>query len=211
MGNYMVASVRDKQAKRLKILLLLGLTLLYIQLQQLNSANVVSSSEMTLRAEQGHADMSLRVSDFPDTHISVIHVDLTSPNHGVTLTWSGPASSYQRRGPFHSSPGTGRSGCNCNDVAESNRGGSWCTPKGKRVVEAFSDAMPSASLYKFVTWFHSSREIAFHSHPSVPVYPASHGCVRLDEYAAQLIHNNSLAGKTQVIVDGEWMAPATGG
>jgi hypothetical protein len=53
------------------------------------------------------------------------------------------------------------------------------------------------------------REIAFHSHSTVPEYAASHGCVRLSEHAAQLIHNNSVVGSTEVIVDGVWTPPPT--
>jgi hypothetical protein len=77
---------------------------------------------------------------------------------------------------------------------------SVCTPKGVWMVEGFGDFMPSAQGCKFVTWFHSSREIALHSHADVPDYPASRGCVRLSQHAAQLIHNNAVAGRTRVIV-----------
>jgi hypothetical protein len=47
--------------------------------------------------------------------------------------------------------------------------------------------------------------VAFHYYPDVPNYPASHGCVRLEDMrAAQLIHNNSKIGATEVVVSGKW-------
>ena len=55
------------------------------------------------------------------------------------------------------------------------------------------------------------RAIAIHAHPNIPNYPASSGCVRLEEHAAKLIHNNSIAGVTQVIVDGTWTRGAARG
>jgi L,D-transpeptidase catalytic domain len=152
----------------------------------------------------GAADTPLRNADFPSTYISHIEVDLTSPYHYVRLTWTGPQAARQKIGPFHSSPGAGTGSNDCDDMDECNRENSNCTPKGEFTVEAFSDYMNSYPHCRFVTWFLTSRAIALHSHPSVPSYPASHGCVRLDEHAAQLIHNNSLVGKTKVTVDGTW-------
>ena len=150
------------------------------------------------------ADFSLRNSDYPNTFISSIHVDLTSPDHWVRLTWSGPQATSQETGPFHSSPGAGLGENNCDDAAESNRNGSHCTPKGTMQVEALSDFLPSIPICRFATWFSLGRQIALHSHVDVPSYPASHGCVRLSEHAAQLIHNNVVIGRTQVIVGGTW-------
>ena len=60
---------------------------------------------------------------------------------------------------------------------------------------------------KFVTWFHAEREIAFHAY-AVPPYPASHGCMRLltKNRGAEWIYDNTLAGITQVKVDGNPLA-----
>jgi hypothetical protein len=149
-------------------------------------------------------DTSLRNTDFPRTYISSIRVDLTSPNHWVRLVWSGPNAASQETGPFHSSPGRGLGDNDCDDVDESNRDGSNCTPKGTMQVQGFSDSMPMYSHCRHVTWFQIARGIAFHYYPQVPNYPASHGCVRLDAHAAQLIHNNSKIGATEVVVDGKW-------
>jgi hypothetical protein len=150
------------------------------------------------------SDTSLRNADFPRTYISSIRVDLTSPNHWVRLTWSGPDADSQETGPFHSSPGRGLGNNDCDDVDESNRDGSNCTPKGTMQVQGFSESMPMYSHCRHVTWFQIARGIAFHYYPTVPNYPASHGCVRLDAHAAQLIHNNAKIGATEVVVDGKW-------
>jgi hypothetical protein len=171
--------------------------------------NDAQSAELTVATEpvlyaDGAADMSLRNADFPNTYISQIEVDLTSPQHHVRLTWTGPNAARQEMGPFHSSPGAGTGSNDCDDMEECNREGSNCTPKGEFSVEAFSDYMKSHPEARYVTWFLSSRAIALHSYPNVPYYPASHGCVRLHEHAAQLIHNNSLMGKTKVTVGGTW-------
>lgn len=159
------------------------------------------------RAKCDVTDLSMRNSDFPATYISAIQVDLTSPHHWVTVEWDGPRALDQVTGPFHSSPGMGLRNNDCNDPIESNRYGSECTPKGTKMVEAFSDCLPSFIRCKYVTWIDLPREIAFHSHSDIPDYPASHGCIRLNESTAQLIHNNAIAGKTKVTVDGTWTSP----
>jgi hypothetical protein len=153
---------------------------------------------------EGRADKRLRNADFPRTYIRAIHVGLTSPKHGVELVWDGPNADRMETGPFHSSPGAGLGFNNCDDVDESNRDGSNCTPKGTFVVEGFSDHLRSYPRCQFVTWIHIPRAVAFHYHWQLPNYPASHGCVRLERHAAQLIHNNSIAGTTEVTIDGNW-------
>ena len=150
---------------------------------------------------------ALRNADFPDTYISLIHLDLTSPHHDVTLSWTGHQAAKQDLGPFRSSPGSGLGYNDCNDPVESNCFGSECTPKGERTVEGFADAFDKLPVCKYLTFVDRQRAISFHSHPKVPDYPASQGCIRLDSYAAQLIHNNSIVGVTRVLVDGEWTNP----
>jgi lipoprotein-anchoring transpeptidase ErfK/SrfK len=168
------------------------------------SANAHLTDEQRTLTQTGTDNTSLRNIDFPRTYISKIHVDLTSPNHWVSLTWSGPNARLQVTTQYHSSPGRGLGYNNCDDVAESNRTDSNCTPKGTMHVEAFSNSMVGSPECRYVTWFDTKRGIALHYYPFVPNYPASHGCVRLDEYAAQLIHNNSKIGETEVIIDGKW-------
>lgn len=152
---------------------------------------------------------SQRNSDFPNTYIKTISVRLEDPDHPVMLTWTGPSAGAQETGPFRSSPGAGLRGLNCDDVATSRRSGSNCTPKGAFTVTGFAAHLNSHPEATDVTWFVPARGIALHFYPSVPTFPASHGCVRLEtRRIAQLIQSNSRVGLTGVIVDGTWTKPA---
>ena len=110
----------------------------------------------------------------------------------------------QDRGPFHSSPGAGWGTNDCNDPIESNCPDSRCSPKGLRKVEGFGDFLTDHPESTHVTFIDSQRRIGFHSATDVPSYPASQGCVRLELYAAKLIHDNSVAGTTEILIDGTW-------
>ena len=150
-----------------------------------------------------------RNADFPNTYISLIHVSLNDPQHAMTLTWTGPQAGAQETGPYHTSPGAGVTGTNCDDPATSRRSGTNCTPKGTRTVEGFAAHLNSDARAVFVTWFQQSRGIALHYFPSVPNFAASHGCVRVQEKrVARLIQDNARIGLTQVTVDGTWTKPA---
>jgi hypothetical protein len=154
------------------------------------------------------AASSLRNSDFPTTYISQISVRLDDPDHTVALTWTGPQAVEQETGPFRSSPGAGLKGLNCDDTATSRRSGSKCTPKGAFVVSGFQGHLNSDSRATYVTWFVRARGIGLHYFPSVPKYPASHGCVRLEsERVAQLIQSNSRVDLTNVVIDATWTKP----
>ena len=150
----------------------------------------------------------LRNTDFPNTYIKEISVQLDDPDHSVTLTWTGPQAAAQETGPFRSSPGAGLKGLNCDDPATSRRSGSKCTPKGTFVVSGFQDHLNSDSRASDVTWFVRARGIALHYFPTVPKCAASHGCVRLEEKrVAQLIQSNSRVDLTNVVIDGVWTKP----
>lgn len=154
------------------------------------------------------ATASLKNPSFPNTYIQQVHVSLNDPQHAMTLTWTGPDAASQQTGPFHTSPGAGLRGFNCNDVATSRRSGSLCTPKGTFTVESFASRLNSDSRATYVTFFVRTRGIALHYFPTVPNVAASHGCVRVqDVRIAQLIHDNARAGLTQVVVDGTWTKP----
>jgi hypothetical protein len=168
-----------------------------------NDPNLTGNEQLTFK-QTGTDDTSLRDADFPRTYISKIHVDLTSPNQWVTVTWAGPNARFHPTTQYHSSAGRGLGTNNCDDPAESCRVDSNCTPKGTMHVQAFSNSMEGSPEVRFVTWFDQKRGIALHYYPFVPNYPASHGCVRLDAYAGQLIHNNSKIGETEVVIDGKW-------
>ena len=151
----------------------------------------------------------LRNADFPNTYIAQINVSLNDPNHTMTLTWTGPQAGAQETGPFHTSPGAGVTGTNCDDPTTSRRSGTNCTPKGTRTVEGFAAHLNSDARAVFVTWFMQARGIALHYFPSVPNFAASHGCVRIElKRVAQLIQENARIGLTTVTVDGTWTKPA---
>ena len=151
--------------------------------------------------------VNLRNPDFPRTYISRIHLDLASPNHFVNLVWTGPNASRQQSGPFRSSPGAGWGDNDCNDVVESNCPESRCTPKGLHQVQALQHHMRSDPQLRYVTVIDQRRAICFHAHPSIPQFPASQGCIRLDRLTAQLIHDNSIPHVTNVLIDGLWTNP----
>ena len=162
----------------------------------------LASQPLTLAAHP------LRNDDFPQTYIQEISVSLNDPDHWLTLTWTGPNSDAQETGPFRTSPGAGLTGLNCDNDATSRRSGSKCTPKGTYPVQGFQRRLNSDSRATYVTWFMQRRGIALHYFPIVPVYAASHGCVRIQSVdVARLIQDNSLVGDTQVVVSGTWTKP----
>lgn len=159
-------------------------------------------------ADEGRIiSQSFRNNDFPRTYISRIHLDLTAPFQYVRLAWVGPDADLQEKGPFASSPGCGWGTNDCDDVLESNCPDSRCTPKGRRTVEGFREHLKGAPECRHVTFIDVRRRIGFHSHPSVPPFPDSQGCVRLEPYAAQLVYENSIEGVTEILIDGTWTNP----
>ncbi len=153
-------------------------------------------------------DLDMRNPDFPTTFIRTVHIDLTGPEHPVTLEWEGPLAALGPVGPFGSTPGRGGQGFDCDDVEASNTSGSLCTPKGVFPVAGFSDRLQSVPTCLYATWIlHAPRFIAMHSHSYLPRSALSHGCVRLPYPAAKLIHNNSKVGDTLVHIFGNWEAP----
>jgi hypothetical protein len=143
------------------------------------------------------------VKDYPHTYISHIDVDLTSQK--ITLTWSGRNAGSGSKGPFHSSPGAGICGKNCDNQATSTTPATDCTPKVTNTpVTGHTCRFKKYPEATYVTFF-SRNGIALHYYPYVPHYPASHGCVRIkSEYVAQLIYDNTRIYKTTITVSGTW-------
>jgi hypothetical protein len=169
-----------------------------------------ASRKMALATQpQASAAYPFRNDDFPQTYIQEISVSLDDPDHPLILTWAGPQADSQQTGPFRTSPGAGLRGLNCDDDATSRQSGSKCTPKGTYSVQGFQHQLNSDSRATYVTFFMQSRGIGLHYFPIVPLYAASHGCVRIESVdVARLIHDNSLVGGTQVVVSGTWTKPA---
>ena len=138
-----------------------------------------------------------------ETYISKVNVDLWKQE--LTLEWTGPNAAAQKKGPYHCTPGAGKSDVNCDNTATSQKAGTDCTPKGEFPVLWKDTEFTKYPEAKWVTRFQDAdRGIALHYYPRVPEYPSSHGCVRIQSLeAAKLIHDNSKNRKTIVKVHGE--------
>jgi Domain of unknown function (DUF4157)/L,D-transpeptidase catalytic domain len=156
---------------------------------------------------------SSAVSDFPNTYIRHIDVNISNPC-SVTLTWIGSGASSQSAGPFHGTIGNGNRGRNnCNDTTVSNTSGTNCTPKGNFTIERQACHLGGYDEAKNASYFQESRGIAFHYWASRPDCPASHGCVRMNSDDSALIYDNVISERTAdthghpattVTVDGTW-------
>jgi L,D-transpeptidase catalytic domain len=149
--------------------------------------------------------------DTTGTYISNIQVNLHSDTYStVTLNWANEnLSSETLPLQFNASSGAGNCNADCRSTAQSQQRGSHCTPLSPPtyLVQGYGCVLPNYPDAKFVTWFHAEREIAFHAY-AMPPYPASHGCMRLltKNRGAEWIYDNTLAGITQVKVDGNPLA-----
>jgi hypothetical protein len=72
------------------------------------------------------------------------------------------------------------------------------TPEGKHRIRwkalATTTWLGPAILYRTMTFYGNS--FAIHGFPSVPAYPASHGCVRIPIWAADWLYDRSRVGET---------------
>ena len=71
----------------------------------------------------------------------------------------------------------------------------WSTPVGSFRVfrkEVRSWSVPFSVWMPWASYF--TGGIAFHEGSSVPIYPASHGCVRVNRYDAQLVFEFATSG-----------------
>jgi L,D-transpeptidase catalytic domain len=144
--------------------------------------------------------------DATGTYISNIQVNLYSNTYStVTLKWANKNLSTETLPTqFNASSGAGGCNLNCRSQTLSKKQGSHCTPLSppNYLVQGYDCVLSKYPEAKFVTWFNKEREIAFHAY-AVPPYPASHGCMRLltKGRGAEWIHDNTLAGITQVKID----------
>jgi len=156
-----------------------------------------------------------RVAGFDNTtagpHISAIDVDIRTNAHSpVTLTWANVPAGVTVPQQLNGSPGAGvckmwrpkvgMQDVDCSDPTWSNTTDSLCTPIGNFTVQGFACQLGGEPKATRVTWFHHKRGIAFHNYDPVPAYPASHGCVRIDEGKADWIYDNAIPNVTSVSV-----------
>lgn len=156
-----------------------------------------------------------RITGFDNTtagpYISAINVDiLTNAHSPVALTWANVPAGVTVPASLNGSPGAGlckmwkpkvgMQDVDCSDPAWSTTTDSLCTPIGDFKVQGYRCQLGGDSKATRVTWFHHARGIAFHNYDPVPAFPASHGCVRIDEGKADWIYDNSIPNVTTVSV-----------
>jgi lipoprotein-anchoring transpeptidase ErfK/SrfK len=77
------------------------------------------------------------------------------------------------------------------------------TPEGRHRIRwkapATSTWLGSGILYRTLTFYGDS--FAIHGWPDVPVYPASHGCVRIPVWAADWLYARSPVGETVYVYE----------
>ena len=156
-----------------------------------------------------------QVSDFPKTYIKQIDIDLGNHASGMSLTWN-RATSETKKLPrtFKISPGAGLCSVCCNDTAASRKGGSLCTPKGTSKINRYACRLGSTAWARDASYFEggdSRGGVAIHTGKRgyVPVFPASHGCIRTTNKGAAVVLDNSANGtgekvQTAVVVSGTW-------
>ncbi len=168
---------------------------------------------------------NVRVAGFDGTakgaHISAIDVSIkANAQTEVTLKWANLVSGTTvPANPLPGSPGAGLCkmlfkgekaprAVDCSDVADSNTPDSLCTPIGDFKIQGFACQLSDDTDATRVSWFMKARGIAFHNYPSVPAFPASHGCVRMGKVTTgkstvgggDWIHDNTIPDITTVHV-----------
>lgn len=163
-------------------------------------------------------------TDFPNTRIEQVDIDVSDLASGMSLTWRNPTGLSLPTGPFPICPGAGKCCDDCDDETTSTTTGSLCTPKGDFRVHT-KGCQLSTAWAKNPTYF-SRAGIAIHSANAadptgptgLPGYPASHGCVRTTAEASAIIHDNSVYSRsyaadperglserrTRIVVSGSW-------
>jgi Domain of unknown function (DUF4157) len=147
---------------------------------------------------------SRRNVDFPDTYIRTVRINLSALGNGLRIEWANPRGTIAT-GPYPFSPGAGLCCNDCDDVTVSQTRGSLCTPKGAHPVTSVSDnrcALGGHPTARNPTYFQRAG-VAIHS-GNLPGFPASHGCARTRLGASEIIHDNSIAGRTVIDVTGTW-------
>ncbi|MEO1098761.1 MAG: DUF4157 domain-containing protein [Bacteroidota bacterium] len=131
-----------------------------------------------------------------------ITIDLTAQN--IKTKWS----DKRETGPYHISSGKGcpnTKGDPCKNPKRSDKD-TYCTPAGKGFkVEGLGGEKYKNRNGDSMSWyvaFVASRGIGIHNAQPVTGTPKSHGCVRVEESVAKMIHNN-VTTKTKIDVIGK--------
>lgn len=75
------------------------------------------------------------------------------------------------------------------------------TPRGRFMVTRKINGLRISSLGALYYPCYIINGIAIHGSPSVPPYPASHGCIRIPMFAAKAFHDMTAVGTTVVVYD----------
>ena len=158
-----------------------------------------------------------QVSDFPNTYIEKVSIDLGNHTDGMQIHWNRQtAETRALASSFDISPGAGLCSLCCDDTATSQTGDSLCTPKGNSEINRYACQLSSTAWAKNASFFElgdSRSGIAIHSgyEGHVPSFPASHGCVRTTNQGSAVVWDNSSARAiredpppTKVEVSGTW-------
>lgn len=76
------------------------------------------------------------------------------------------------------------------------------TPRGRFIVTRKINGLRISSLGALYYPNYIVNGIAIHGSPSVPPYPASHGCIRIPMFAAKAFHDMTPVGTIVVVYDG---------
>jgi L,D-transpeptidase catalytic domain len=200
-----VSSARPTQTPKLSPLSVVGQSI-PTPLVQKNRITHGSPWGLCGRQQDASQRSSGFTGDITGTYINTIQVKIQGNTYStVTIKWANKNLSLETLPTrFKASPGAGNCNLDCRSIKQSQQNESHCTPLSPPtyVVQGYNCALTYYPEAKFVTWFHGGRGIAFHSY-TVPSYPASHGCVRLQtkDHGAEWIYDNSLPGITKVKID----------
>ncbi|MDN3670812.1 DUF4157 domain-containing protein [Echinicola jeungdonensis] len=125
----------------------------------------------------------------PPPAISIITINLTKQN--LKILWSNGVT----RGPYDISSGRGCPNTKGNPCVDPKRGDkdTYCTPVGNFEAEKIGGKDYKSSAGDAMSWYMSfvpERGIGTHNAQKVTGTPRSHGCVRVVDSVAKLIHNN---------------------
>jgi lipoprotein-anchoring transpeptidase ErfK/SrfK len=135
-----------------------------------------------------------------DLFITRIEVDLTAQM--LTITWS---EGEPQQGRHIISSGRGRPGTKDEPCKEPNKADSWCTGIGDYKPQFLTGENYRSCRGDSMKWYveyDAKRNIGFHGGQRVTGKPLSHGCVRVKNDVAKLIHEH-ITEETEIQIRGK--------
>lgn len=157
------------------------------------------------KAPQGPANANTPASTHSAAPKKIVRIDVDQAAQMMTLFWSDGT----KEGPRHVSTGRGKPNTQkdpCDTQKEEN-----CTPNGTFGICTLGNASTKNKHGDKMSWYvglDCARGIGIHNSQPVPGVPASHGCVRVgntaaDDAFAKRINNNVVPGKTVINISGK--------